>query len=93
MENQIKKSFLGTGWGFPPEFNELTLSVNMVSEEEDIRQSLFILLSTTPGERPLNPAYGCDLQSLVFEKISESIPNKFYSLTKNIKQFNNDILR
>lgn len=29
----------------------------------------------------------------LFEKISESIPNKFYSLTKNIKQFNNDTQR
>jgi len=31
--------------------------------------------------------------TVLFEKISESILNKFYSLTKNIKQFNNDTQR
>lgn len=44
----------------------------MVSEDEDIRQSLWILLSTSPGERIMNPAYGCGLKALTFENISES---------------------
>ena len=44
----------------------------MVSEDEDIRQSLWILLSTLPGERIMNPAYGCGLHSLTFENINES---------------------
>lgn len=80
MEEQNDKSFLGTGWGFPPTFNEQTLRLELVSEEEDIRQSLFLLISTTPGERILNPGYGCDLQSLVFERITESIRNKITSM-------------
>ncbi len=69
----MDKSFLGTGWAFPPAFQEQTLSLELVSEEMDIRQSLFILLSTVPGERLLNPSFGCDLRSLVFERITESL--------------------
>lgn len=83
MENQVKKSFLGTGWAFPPEFNEHSLSVEMVSNEKDIHESLVILMSTTPGERPLNPGYGCDLQSLVFEKISESLFSSIRSMVSH----------
>ena len=44
----------------------------MVSQDEDIRESLEILLSTSPGERVMNPAYGCGLKLMIFENISES---------------------
>ncbi|MEM7659760.1 MAG: GPW/gp25 family protein [Bacteroidota bacterium] len=63
------KSYLGTGWSFPPVFDEQRATLRMVSDDEDIRQSLFILLSTTPGERPTKPKYGCDLKSILFEPI------------------------
>ncbi|MEZ0387608.1 MAG: GPW/gp25 family protein [Verrucomicrobium sp.] len=31
-----------------------------------VRQGLLLLLSTSPGERIMRPAYGCDLRKLVF---------------------------
>jgi uncharacterized protein len=67
------KSFLGSGWAFPPEFDKTTNENKIVSAEEDINESLYILLSTTPGERVMRPAFGCGIKSLVFESITESI--------------------
>ncbi|GGX10454.1 MULTISPECIES: GPW/gp25 family protein [Undibacterium] len=64
-------SFLGTGWSFPPEFSKRG-KVSMVSAEEDIRQSLLILLSTSPGERVMQPSFGCGLKHHVYENIDES---------------------
>lgn len=72
MEDTKLKSFLGKGWSFPPSFSEENRSVEMVSEAEDIRQSLFILFSTAPGERLMKPEYGCDLHSLIFEPFNAS---------------------
>lgn len=71
MENS-KNSFLGRGWAFPPTFNIATLAVEMVSDEEDIRQSLHILLSTSLGERVMQPDYGCNLTDYVFEGLSST---------------------
>jgi phage baseplate assembly protein W len=68
----VDKSFLGTGWSFPPEFNDTSKEVLTVSAEEDIRQSLYILFSTAPGERVMQPSYGCDLRSMAFENITEN---------------------
>ena len=67
-----EKSFLGTGWSFPPEFDERTGLLKLSSDEEDIRESLFILLSTTPGERIMDVEFGCDIHGQVFKQIDGS---------------------
>jgi uncharacterized protein len=67
------KSFLGTGWAFPPTFTADLCAVEMVSAEEDIKQSLQILLSTRHGERVMQPEYGCNLDVLLFEPMNTSL--------------------
>lgn len=66
-------SFLGRGWSFPPEFTKQKKQISMVSEEDDIKESLYILMSTTPGERIMQPEYGCNIRSLVFEHFTLSV--------------------
>ena len=44
----------------------------MVEADEDIRQSLAILFSTTPGERVMAPDYGCNLKAYVFDTVDET---------------------
>lgn len=68
----MNQNFLGTGWGFPPHFDPRSKHAVMVSDEQDIEQSLHILLSTTPGERVMQPSYGCPLRRMVFEVINDS---------------------
>ena len=69
----ISNSFLGTGWAFPIQFNKLTGTVEMLSDEDDIQNSLRVLLSTRVGERLMQPAYGCNLDVMLFEPIDESL--------------------
>ena len=59
---QTDKSFLGTGWNFPPTFRREWYGVEMVSEEEDVKSSIRIILSTIPGQRIMLPNFGCNLQ-------------------------------
>jgi len=65
MKYSDESVFLGRGWGFPPMFS-LSKGVEMIEYEEDIEQSLYILLSTLPGERIMTPTFGCDLHVLLF---------------------------
>ena len=78
------KRFLGMGWSFPPAFEHRMHSAGgldaargigavLVSAEHDIEQSLRILLATNPGERVMQPAYGCGIRRMVFESLSESL--------------------
>jgi phage baseplate assembly protein W len=43
-----------------------TGGIDMVSEQDSVRQSILLLLSTIPGERVMRPDYGCELHRLVF---------------------------
>ncbi|GAL86329.1 hypothetical protein MYP_3558 [Sporocytophaga myxococcoides] len=78
-----KKTFLGVGWKFPPTFDKTSGSIMLVSEEEDIRESLFILLSTKPGERTMLPEYGCDLNKMIFESIDSSLITEMKGMIEN----------
>ena len=69
----VDRNFLGRGWKFPPEFDRHVKDVKMVAEDDDIRESLRILLSTSPGERLMHPTYGCGLKQMVFENVDESV--------------------
>lgn len=75
MENMEDKdkAFLGTGWGFPPTFDRSSGSVGLVSAENDICESLQILLSTSLGERVIQPNYGCNLRDFIFEPLSPTV--------------------
>jgi len=67
------QSFLGMGWSFPPTFNKVAKAAVMVSDEEDIRQSLAILLSTKLGERIMQPDFGCNLSDFVFAEMDSGL--------------------
>ena len=66
----MNTDFLGTGWGFPPTFDNTTNKVVMTSDEADVQLSLQILLSTRKGERVMLPDYGCNLNEMLFEPMN-----------------------
>jgi phage baseplate assembly protein W len=69
------KSFLGTGWSFPPAFSEKGKAVRLSSDKEDIEESIKIILSTIPGERLMRPEFGCGINTFVFEKKDSAFLN------------------
>lgn len=65
-------SFLGRGWSFPPRFDAKFSKLEMVTLEEEVRESLYIILSTVPGERVTNPDFGCKIYDLIWEPIDKA---------------------
>lgn len=64
-----RATFLGRGWSFPPAF-DTTGEVRMSSDEDDIRESLHVLFTTSAGERLMRPEYGGGLERFVFARIN-----------------------
>ncbi len=59
-------SVLGSGWAFPV-IPAADGRLVLVSDEERIRQSIWLILATSPGERVMLPAFGCGIHDLVFQ--------------------------
>lgn len=76
MDGFSDNTFLGRGWTFPPRFDLVNSTAVMVEEEEDIRESLRVILSTAPGERIMNPKFGCALPSMVFDSVDSILVNR-----------------
>lgn len=83
MSDFENNTFLGKGWAFPPKFDFETKSPKMVSAEEDVKESLIILLSTMKNERVMYPDYGCDLVKMIFEEIDNTLHYYIIDLIKN----------
>ena len=59
------RDFLGKGLRFPVSVN-LNGGVSSSQLEENVRQSIFIILGTAPGERINRPHFGCQIHDLMF---------------------------
>lgn len=57
--------FIGTGFAFPLKPTKSGPPA-LVSGEEKIRQSIWLILGTAPGERIMRPEFGCGIHDLVF---------------------------
>jgi phage baseplate assembly protein W len=61
----VSSDFLGVGWQFPVGVGE-GRQIAMAAYEERIRQAIWIILGTAPGERAMRPDFGCGIHDLVF---------------------------
>ena len=59
------RDFLGKGLRFPVSVN-LNGGVSSSALEENVRQCIFIILGTAPGERINRPEFGCQIHDLMF---------------------------
>lgn len=66
-----RRAFLGVGWSFPP-CVQSDGGTSMVMYDDDIKQSIRIILGTDQGERVMRPDFGAGLRSFIFGPISST---------------------
>lgn len=70
----MSEGFLGTGWRYELldasnlgiRLDAATGEIAEASDEALIQQSIWLILSTAPGERVMRPDFGCGVHNLVF---------------------------
>lgn len=63
--------FVGRGIAFPMRISN-TGGLALVEGHDEIGESIRLILGTTPGERPMRPAFGCAIHEYVFAPADES---------------------
>ncbi|AJP72406.1 GPW/gp25 family protein [Sphingomonas hengshuiensis] len=76
------RSFLGIGWTFPPTFDRTIAAVLMSRGDDNIRECLWVLFSTSLGERIMAATYGTGLRLKVFDALTETLANDIGSLVR-----------
>ena len=64
--NPTNLSVLGSGWRTPLAIDRQG-SIALSSENDNIQEAIWIILSTAPGERLMHPNFGCAIHRLAFE--------------------------
>jgi phage baseplate assembly protein W len=65
----MDENFLGAGWKFPVSV-DINGKIVMSRYEEDIQESILIILGTSKGERVMRPDFGCGIHDMVFAPIN-----------------------
>jgi len=82
------KDFLGRGWAMPVALDRLTGRLAVAQFEDDIRQSILIILETAPGERVMHPDFGCGIHDLVFGAVDSTSLQRVRSVVEEaLRQF------
>ena len=60
-----RDQFIGAGWTFPVAINDGG-DVALARREQELAESIRLILGTAPGERPMRPEFGCAIHDHVF---------------------------
>lgn len=66
------REFLGRGLKFPLQVDPRTGKIAMVSEEEDIREAIGIIIRTEQGERMMRPEFGSTVMNYLFRPLGNA---------------------
>lgn len=69
------------GWKFPIQVDEVTGKIKTVEDNENVKQSVRVILETQKHERKIYPIFGTDLRSYMFDIVT---PNFISGLKKEI---------
>ena len=70
MNEAVSKEFMGSGLSFPLRINAQTGRFAMSLHEENIHESVKIILRTFRGERVMRPEFGAVAESILFSDLS-----------------------
>lgn len=59
------REIIGRRIAFPPHLGDRN-QLALTQDDAAIRQSIFIIIHTVPGERVMRPDFGCEIHSLIF---------------------------
>jgi len=65
----INSRFIGRGFGFPMRVNA-TGGIAMVTDYQELEESMRLILGTAIGERPMRPEFGCRIHDRLFDSIN-----------------------
>jgi phage baseplate assembly protein W len=70
----MSEDFLGKGWSYPVK-PDTRGNIELSAADDDIKESIRIILGTAKGERVMRPDFGCDIHDHVYSSATPATLN------------------
>lgn len=70
MDDYNGRAFQGNGCHFPVMIDGVTGRFRESAYEENIRESIYLIIMTRKGERVMRPDFGCDIHQFLFDTVN-----------------------
>ncbi len=81
------------GWKFPVQVDKENGRIKTVEDNENIKQSVRMILETRPDERKIVPRFGADLRPYMFETINPGVISSLESEVENsVKKWESHVM-
>ena len=67
----MAEEFIGQGWAYPLRTGR-TGGIALVSRDDELAESMRLILMTAYGERPMRPEFGCAIHDYVFAPVDST---------------------
>lgn len=81
--NIKQKEFLGSGWSFPVTFSVGNSQLILTKYEDNINDSIDVIMQTIFGERPFEPEFGSGLQRFFFREMTSTLKGEIKEAVKS----------
>ena len=79
--------FIGAGWAFPLR-TDATGGIALVRREQEIEESIRLILGTAIGERPMRPEFGCGIHDYIFAPTDASTAGRIaYEVRASLRRW------
>src|SRR6266702_3584351 len=83
----MSEEFVGSGWAFPLRCDN-TGRIALVSKEQEIEESIRLVLGTAHGERPMRPEFGCGIHDYIFAPADSATAGRIaHEVRKSLEQW------
>ena len=79
----VQKEFLGSGWAFPVTFSRGNNQLELTQYEDNINNSIDIIMKTYRGQRPFENQFGSGMQRFFFQKMNETMKGDIQQTVKS----------
>ena len=79
--------FIGAGWAFPLR-TDATGGIALVRREQEVEESIRLILGTAIGERPMRPEFGCGIHDYIFAPTDASTAGRIaYEVRASLRRW------
>lgn len=68
----MSEAFIGNGWAYPVHTNE-SGGIALVGGDDELAESIRLIIGTAFGERPMRPEFGCAIHDMLFGAVDQHL--------------------